>query len=113
MLGDVTAGAAHESTIKCRAQLAEELRAEKTNMLPLRGLAPLVTGEGVLYVRANGLMPEVAVELAPADPQAALARARAVLSSAAGRLGPLRLTAQLSGGKLVIADSPAAVSALR
>jgi hypothetical protein len=31
----------------------------------------------------------------------------------AGSLGPLPLTAQLSGGKLVIADGPAAVAGLR
>ena len=113
LLRDVPSGAALAVSFKGSAQLAQALRAAQTKMLPLRQLAPLLTGEGVLYVRANGLVPEVAVELAPTDPQAALARARAVLSSAAGRLGPLQLTAQLSNGKLGIADSPAAVSALR
>jgi Protein of unknown function (DUF3352) len=115
LLRDVPSRAALAVSFKGSAQLAQALAAAQANMLPLRQLAPLLTGEGVLYVRANGLAPEVAVELAPKDPQAALARARAVLSGAgaAGRVGPLPLTAQLSAGKLVIADSPAAVSALR
>jgi Protein of unknown function (DUF3352) len=113
LLRDVPSGAALAVSFKRSAQLAQALASAHTNMLPLRQLAPLLTGEGALYVRANGLVPELAVELAPADPQAALARARAVLSSAVGRLGPLQLTAQLSDGKLVIADSPAAVAALR
>ena len=38
---------------------------------------------------------------------------RSLLESVGTRLGPLQLTAQVSGGKLVIADSPSAVAALR
>jgi hypothetical protein len=113
VLRDVPSGAALAVAFKGSGQLAQALRSVQGNMLPLRQLAPLLTGEGVLYVRANGLLPEVAVELAPANPQAALARARAVLATAAGKLGPLQLSAQLSGRKLVVADSPAAASALR
>jgi hypothetical protein len=56
---------------------------------------------------------QLAVELAPANPQAALARARSILAGSAGKLGPIQLTPQLVGGKLVISDSPAAAAALR
>jgi hypothetical protein len=76
-------------------------------------LSPLLTGQGVVYVRASGLVPELAVELAPSNPQAALARARTILAGSAGKLGPIRLTSQLVGEKLVISDSPAAAAALR
>jgi hypothetical protein len=113
LLRDVPSGAALAVSFKGSAQLARALARVQTKMLPLPQLGPLLTGEGVLYLRANGVVPELALELAPANPQVALARARALLATAAGRLGPLRLTARLSAGKLVIADSPAAVSALR
>ena len=113
LLRDVPSGAALAVSFNGSAQLAQPLSAGQATLLPLRRLAPLLTGPGVLYVRAMGLVPEVALELAPVDPQAALDRARALLATAAGRLGPLRLSAQLSGRKLVIADMPAAVSALR
>jgi hypothetical protein len=76
-------------------------------------LAPLLSGEGVLYVRAAGVLPEVALELTPKNPRASLVSARRLLRVLAGSLGPLPLTAQLSGGKLVIADGPAAVAGLR
>jgi hypothetical protein len=67
----------------------------------------------VLYLRSAGLVPDVAIELAPKNPQAALKAARGLLQSASGKLGPLQLTAQLSGQKLVISDGPAAANALR
>jgi hypothetical protein len=73
----------------------------------------LLAGGGVVYARPNGLVPDVAVELAPKNPQAALATAKGLLRSASAKLGPLQFTAQVSGGKLVIADSPTAASALR
>jgi hypothetical protein len=64
----------------------------------------------VLYVRANGLVPDVAAELAPKNPQSALAIARTLIAKYAGKLGPVQLSAQLVGNKLVIADSPAAAA---
>jgi Protein of unknown function (DUF3352) len=120
LLGDVPSGAALVVAFNGNGALARALRGAKTATVPqrpatpsLQQLAPLLTGDGVLYVRANGLVPELAVELAPADPQAALARARSILAGSAGKLGPLQLTPQLVDGKLVIADSPAAAAALR
>jgi hypothetical protein len=113
LLRDVPSGSALAVAFTGGSQLAKALGAMKTKTLPLQQLAPLLTGPGVAYVRVNGLVPDLAVELVPADPQAALQRARSVLAGAAGKLGPLRLTPQLVGGKLVISDSPRAASALR
>ena len=107
LLRDVPSGAALAVAFRGSGALAQTLRGVKTTGLPLQQLAPLLTGDGVLYVRASGLVPEVAVELAPTDPQAALARARTILAGSAGKLGPIQLTPQLVGGKLVIADTPA------
>jgi hypothetical protein len=64
-------------------------------------------------VRSSGLLPELAIELAPKDPQKTLATVRAELRKLGGAIGPVPLTAQLSNGKVVIADGPAAVAALR
>jgi uncharacterized protein DUF3352 len=113
LLGDVPSGAALAVAFNGSGALAQALRGVKATGLPLQQLAPLLTGPGVLYVRASGLVPELAVELAPSNPQAALAQARSVLAGSAGKLGPIRLTPQLVGGKLVISDSPAAAAALR
>lgn len=113
LLGDVPTGASLAVSFKGGSSILQRLPAAKLGGLSLTQLAPLLTGEGVLYVRSNGLIPEVAIELSPANPRAALDHARTILSGAAGKLGPIRLTAQLSGGKLVIADTPAAASSLR
>jgi Protein of unknown function (DUF3352) len=113
LLRDVPSGAILALSFKNAAGLVRQLTVLNAGSLPLRQLAPLLTGEGVVYVRPAGIVPEVAVELAPADPRAALVRARSILSSAAGALGPLKLSARLSAGKLVISDSPAAVDSLR
>jgi uncharacterized protein DUF3352 len=113
LLRDVPSGAALAIAFNGSKGLAQALGNVQGTGLPVQQLAPLLTGPGVLYVRANGLVPEVAVELAPSDPEAALARARTVLAGSAGKLGPIRLTPQLVGGKLVISDSPAAAAALR
>ena len=110
LLGDVPSGAALAVAFRGSGDLLQRL---PQTMLPLKQFAPLLSGGGVLYVRVAGLIPDVALELAPKDPQAAIVAAHALLRSLAGKLGPLQLTAQLSGGKLVISDSPAAASALR
>jgi Protein of unknown function (DUF3352) len=117
LLRDVPSGAALAVSFNGTRSLARALRGAKTQTMPLKPttlslqqLGPLLTGPGALYVRARGLVPEVAVELAPSDPQAALARARSILAGSAGKLGPIQLTPQLVGGKLVISDSPAAAA---
>lgn len=118
LLGDVPSGAALAVSFRGRADLVSKLSslqlpAKLAQMLPVKQLAPLLAGGGVLYARPSGVFPDVAVELALKDARAALTTARSLLKSLGTRLGPLRLTAQLSNGKLVIADSPAAASALR
>ena len=113
LLRDVPSGAALAVAFNGGQGLAKALGGLKGTGLPVQQLSPLLTGQGVLYVRASGLVPEVALELAPSNPQAALARARTILAGSAGKLGPIRLTPQLVGGKLVISDSPAAAAALR
>jgi hypothetical protein len=109
LLSDVPSGAALAVAFRGTGDLLQRLPQMK---LPLKQLAPLLAGGGVLYARPAGLLPEAALELAPKDPTAAIASAHALLRSLGGKLGPVQLTAQLSGGKLVIADSPAAVTAL-
>jgi hypothetical protein len=113
LLGDVPAGAALAVAFNGSRGLARALDGVNGTGLPVQQLSPLLTGQGVLYVRARGLVPELAVELAPSNPRAALARARTILAGSAGQLGPIRLTPQLVDGKLVISDSPAAAAALR
>jgi hypothetical protein len=117
LLGDVPSGAALAVSFRGGPGLASKLSslqlpARLAKMLPVKQFAPLLAGGGVVYARPNGVFPDIAVELAPKNPQAALTTAKSVLQSIGTRLGPLRLTAQLSNGKLVIADSPAAASAL-
>jgi hypothetical protein len=110
LLGDVPSGAALAVAFRGTGDLLSRLAATK---LPVKQLAALLSGGGVLYARPASFLPDVALELAPKDPQAALVSARALLRSLAPNLGPLQLTAQLSDGKLVIADSPSAAAALR
>jgi hypothetical protein len=64
-------------------------------------------------VRPKGIFPEFAIELMPTHPAQALAQARALLRSNAAKLGPLPLTAQLAGSRLVISDSATAAAGLR
>lgn len=114
LLGDVPSGASLAVAFHGAGDLLAQLAATKVgSQLPVKQLAPLLTGDGVLYLRSAGLVPDVALELTPKNPQAALQSARALLQKASGKLGPLQLTAQLSGTKLVIADGPAAANALR
>jgi hypothetical protein len=116
LIGDVPSGAALAVAFHGSADLATKLSSLRASKrfpkLPLKQLAPLIAGGGVVYARPNGLVPDLAVELAPKDPQAALATAKSLLRGLGPRLGPLRLTAQVSNGRLVIADSPAAAAAL-
>lgn len=79
----------------------------------LEQLAPLLQGDGVLYIRPSGLLPEIAVELASPTPQATLSKIRALLQKHRSALGPIQLTATISAGKVVIADGPSAVAGLR
>lgn len=114
LLGDVPSGAALAVAFHGSAVLQAQLSATNLGgMLPLKQLAPLLTGDGVFYVRASGLLPLVALEVAPKDPQAALAAARRLVRTLSGKFGPVPLTAQLSDGKVVISDGPAAANALR
>src|SRR5262249_42247491 len=114
LLADVPSGASLAVAFHGAGDLLAQLAATNlATQLPVKQLAPILTGDGVLYLRSAGLVPDVALELTPKDPQAALKAARGLLRSASGKLGPLRLTAQLSGRKLVISDSPAAANALR
>ncbi len=117
LLGDVPSGAALAIAFHGSSDLATKLSSLTlpkgvSSTLPLKELAPLLAGGGVVYARPNGLVPDLAVELAPKDPQSALATAKSVIASLGTKLGPLQLSAQVSNGKLVIADSPAAASAL-
>jgi hypothetical protein len=114
LLADVPSGASLAVAFHGAGDLLAQLAATKLGaQLPVKQLAPLLTGDGVLYLRSTGLIPDVALELTSKNPQAALKAARGLLQTASGKLGPLQLTAQLAGTKLVIADGPAAVNALR
>jgi len=114
LLGDVPSGASLAVAFHGSADLSRALSSSGLgDKLPLTQLAPLLNGDGVLYVRVAGIVPQVAIELAAKNPQAALASARRLLGRVTGGLGPLPLTAQISNGKVVISDGPAAVAALR
>jgi Protein of unknown function (DUF3352) len=114
LLGDVPSGASLAVAFHGGSDLLAQLPATKLgSQLPLKQLAPLLTGDGVLYVRSSGLLPLFALEVAPKDPQAALAAARTVIQSLGGKLGLVPLSAQLVGGKVVLSDGPAAAAALR
>jgi hypothetical protein len=118
LLGDVPSGAALAIAFHSSADLTSKLSSLTlpkgfAATLPIKRLAPLLAGGGVVYARPSGLVPDIAVELAPKDPQAALATVKPLLRSLGAKLGPLQLFAQVSGGRLVIADSPGAASALR
>ena len=110
LLGDAPSAAALAVAFRGTGDLLQRLPQTK---LPLKQLAPLLSGGGVLYVRTAGLIPDVALEFAPKDPQAALRSARTLLQSLVGKFGPLQLTAELSGGKLIVADSATAAAAFR
>jgi len=118
LLGDVPSGASLAISFRGGADLEAKLSSlqppkELGTSLALKRLAPLLAGGGVAYARANGLVPDIAIELAPKDVQSALATARSLLKSLGTKLGPLQLTTQVANGKLVIADSPAAAAALQ
>ena len=114
LLADVPSGAALAVAFHGAGDLLAQLAATKLgSQLPVNQLAPILTGDGVLYLRSAGLVPDFALEVTPKNPQAALAAARSLLENGSGKLGPLPLTAQLAGSKLVISDGPAAANALR
>jgi hypothetical protein len=114
LLADVPSGAALAVAFHGSADLLPQLASTKLGaQLPLKQLAPLLNGDGVLYLKPSGLLPLVAVELTPKNPQAALVSARALVRNLTGKLGPVPLTAQLVNGKVVISDGPAAANALR
>jgi hypothetical protein len=76
-------------------------------------LAPLLRGEGVLYVGPAGLIPSLALELESSQP----AKAAAVLRRVAQRLSAkggdlLMLTVSTRPGRVVLASSPQAAAAL-
>jgi hypothetical protein len=114
LLGDLPSGAALGVAFHGSSDLAKALASTNlTTRVPLKQIGPLLTGDGALYVRASGLVPDFAIELTPKDPQAALAAARALIRNLRGSLSMLPLSAQLSGRKVVISDGPAAAAALR
>ena len=117
LLHDVPSGASFALAFHGSADLARKLSALAPNAaggrFQLTDFAPLASSDGVAFVRSSGLLPEIAIELAPKDPQKALAAARDALRRLGGALGPVPLTAQLSNGKVVISDGPAAAAALR
>lgn len=109
LLGDAPSGSALAIAFHGSTQLANALSmVPATKGFSVSTLAPLLSGDGVVYVRASGMLPEFAIEVAPKDPKAALAAARGLLQKATG----FPVTAQLVNGKVVIADGPAAASAL-
>ena len=76
-------------------------------------LAPLLRGEGVLYARAAGILPTLAVELETqhlADAARVLRRIAAHLSSKAGAFLTLSVTTR--PGRVVLATSPQAAAEL-
>src|SRR5439155_9838281 len=88
LLGEVPSGASLAVAFHGRSDLLAQVSATKLGaQLPRKQLGPLLTGDGVLYVRPSGLLPLFALEVAPKDPQAALAAARTLLKSLAGKLG--------------------------
>src|SRR5207245_9638252 len=114
LLGDVPSGAALAVAFHGLGDLSSSLSSLQlpkglATTLPLKQLGPLLAGGGVVYVRPNGLVPDIAVELAPKDPQAALATVQTLIRGLGTKL-PLQLTAKVAGKKLVIADSPAAAA---
>jgi len=118
LLGDVPSGAALAVAFHGMSDLSAKLSSLQlpkglAQTLPLKQLGPLLAGGGVVYLRPNGLLPDIAVELAPKDPRTALATVQTVIKGLGTKLGPLQLTAKVAGNKLVIADSPAAAAALR
>jgi Protein of unknown function (DUF3352) len=113
LMRDVPSGAAFAASFESSAALKSALRTAKLPNIPVAQLAPLLDGGGVAYVRPKGIFPELAIELTPTRPANALAQARALLRTNAGKFGPLPLTAKLSGGKLVIFDAASAAAALR
>jgi hypothetical protein len=113
LLGDVPSGATLAVAFHGEGDLLKGLSSTKLAVRVLKQLAPVLTGDGVLYVRPSGLIPDLALEVTPKDPQAALAAAKTLLQSLTGKLGLVPLTAELSGNKLVIADGPSASAALR
>jgi hypothetical protein len=117
LLHDVPSGATLAVAFHGGADLSRRLSSLAPNAaggrFQLTDLGALANSDGVAYVRASGLLPEIAIELAPKNPQKALGAARDGLRTLGGALGAVPLTAQLSNGKLVISDGPAAVAALR
>ncbi len=118
LLGDVPSGAALAISFRGSSDLVSKLSslqlpAKLAQMLPIKQLAPLLADGGVVYARPNGLVPDLGVELAPKDPQAARATIESLLKSPTAKALPFPLVVQVSNGKLVIADSAAAASAFR
>ena len=116
MLHDVPSGATLAVSFHGSADLKRKLGrlAPKTPAggFQLSDLAALASSDGVAYVRSSGLIPEIAIELAPKNPQTALTAARAAVARLGGAIGPVPLTVQLTNGKVVISDGPAAAAAL-
>jgi hypothetical protein len=79
------------------------------------GLAALVSGPGVVYVRAgSAILPVFGAELRPKDPEAAVAalgRIAARVQRKSG--GALVLVVRRDGGRIFVADSQAAIDDLR
>ncbi len=100
--------------------------------VPLGDLTSLLAGEGAVYLRGGALIPEITAVLQVADEAGALATADRLAGSIADALGkrvepseaggvpakkidlgPVSVYYAAVGGKLVISDSPGAITGLR
>jgi hypothetical protein len=114
LLGAVPSGASlavafHGSADLSRALSAASLPAR----LPLKGLAPLLNGDGVLYVRSMGIVPQFALEAAPKNPAAAQAALKRLVGRGQGGIGPLPLVTRRSGGRVFVGTDTGAIGALQ
>ena len=78
-------------------------------------LAPLVSGPGVVYLRAGStLVPVFGAELRPANPGAAVAAVRKIAARLQQKSGgALTLVVRRDGGRVFVADARAAIDDLR
>jgi len=124
LLGEVPTGASLAISFRGLDDLLTRLRAEPTLSafgeavreylgVGVGELAPLLRGEGVLYARAAGILPTLALELESQHPEEAaqvLRRVAAQLGAKAG--GFLTPSVSTRPGRVVLATSPQAAAEL-
>jgi hypothetical protein len=114
LLGHVPSGASLAVAFHGSAELARALSASKLPArLPLKTVAPLLKGDGVLYVRSMGIVPQFALESTPKDPAAAQAALKQLVGRGQGGIGPLPLVTRRSGGRVFVGTDVGAIGALR